>query len=131
MGVGFLLALLSLRSGMGMRRARQQKRSGRAALRRSHLRLVKITVPWIVVGFAAGPMVRWWVQGETPFQTAHAWIGLTAVVVWSTTATVGHMLEIGDKRFTSDKGRDIHAILSFSAVLLSAVAGVFGYSLLP
>jgi hypothetical protein len=131
MGLGFLLALISLRSGMGMRRARQQKRSGRAALRRSHLRLVKITVPWIVVGFAAGPLARWWVQGETPFQTAHAWIGLTAVVLWSTTATVGHMLEIGAKRFTSDRARDIHAVLSFTAVLLSAVAGIFGYSLLP
>ena len=68
MGLGFLLALVSLRSGMGMRRARQQKRTGRAALRRSHLRVVKITVPWIVVGFAVGPLVRWWVQGERPFR---------------------------------------------------------------
>jgi len=131
MGLGFLLALFSLRSGMRMRRARQQNRTGRAELRRSHLRMVKITVPWIMVGFAVGPLMRWWVQGETPFQTAHAWIGLTAVLLWSTTATVGHMLEIGDKRFTTDKGRDVHAVLSFLAVLLSAVAGVFGYSLLP
>ncbi len=131
MGLGILLALLSLRSGMRMRRARQQKRTGRAELRRSHLRVVKITVPWIMVGFAAGPLVRWWVQGETPFQTAHAWIGLTAVLLWSTTATVGHMLEIGDKRFTSDRGRDAHTLLSLSAVLASAVAGVFGYALLP
>ena len=131
MGVGFLLALMSLRTGFALRRARQQKRSGRAAMRRTHLLFAKITVPVIMLGFAGGPLTVWLVEGESPFHTAHGWIGLTAVVLWSATAGVGHQLEIGNKRFMTDKGRDTHAGLSVLAVLVSAVGAVFGYSLLP
>jgi len=127
MCLGILLALLTLRSGLALRRWRVVKQGARAPLKRRHLLLAKITVPWISVGFVLGPITMGWVLEKEVFQSTHSGLGATAVALWIATAILGHRLEVGN----FNPPREVHLGVSLGAIFFSALAAVFGYSLLP
>ena len=120
------LAALALRSGLARRSARRRgARRAPAALRR-HLALAKPAVVLVAIGFVAGPASMLWLRGREPFGTAHAWIGVTALVLFGVAGLLGWRLERG-------RGRplDAHAALGTLAVLVAAAAALTGFVLLP
>ncbi len=127
MSLGLLLGLLTLRSGLALRRWRLIKRGARAPLKRKHLLLAKINVAWISIGFVFGPIAMGWALEKEVFRSTHAGLGATALTLWITAAILGHRLEVGQVT----PPREVHLGVALGAILVSAIAAVFGYSLLP
>ena len=126
MTLSLTLALLALRAGLGLRRARLRGARRRAADLRRHLRLAKAAVVMIVIGFGAGPVSAVWLRGWDAFRTAHAWIALVTVGLYAATGVLGRRLEHGRSRAV-----DSHALLALLATLGAAAAFVAGFVLLP
>ena len=120
------LAVVTLRLGLALRRARRSRlrRSGAAVMR--HVRIARPTVAMLLAGFAAGPISAVWLRGWDAFSTAHAWVALLAITLFSATAVLGHRLHRG-------LGRPVeaHALLGLLAVLAAAAALGTGFVLLP
>lgn len=125
MVAGIALAVATLRSGIGMRRAR---RVGRLSvdLRDQHLRRAKIALIWITPGFIAGPLSMALLRGREPFATAHAYAALLAIVLFVAAALLGRRLERGQPA-----SRETHAFVATMAVLASGLAAATGWVLLP
>lgn len=126
MTASLVLALLTLRAGLRLRRARRLGLRRQAADVRRHLRLAKPAMAMILIGFAGGPVSAVWLRGWDAFRTAHAWIALTAVVLFVATAVLGRRLEKGRSRPV-----EAHARLALLATLAAAGAFVAGFVLLP
>lgn len=126
MVTSLLLALLALRAGLGLRRARRGLARRDPAQRPRHLRLAKLAVWLLLLGFLGGPLSMAILRGERPFGTVHAWLGLTAATLFLATAALGWRLERGQSR-----RNDLHALLGVLALLAGAMAAVAGFVLLP
>ncbi len=120
------LAFAALRAGLGLRRTRRLRARRAPSLRTRHLRLAKPAVWLVLAGCAGGPLSMAWFRGETPFGTAHAWLGLTAAGLFAAAAVLGVRLEQGRGRLV-----DAHALLGVLAMGAAAVAAVAGFVLLP
>ena len=120
------LAILTLRAGLRLRRARRLGLRRKAADLQRHLRLAKPAVAMILLGFAGGPVSAVWLRGWDAFHTFHAWIAMTAVALYVATAVLGRRLERG-------RGRPVeaHARLALLATFAAAAAFVAGFVLLP
>lgn len=126
MVASLVLAALALRAGLVLRRRRQaRERRGRALLAR-HMRLARPAVAMIVAGFLGGALSAFALRGWTPLGTFHAWLGLLAAALFSAAAVIGHRLAGGRSRAV-----DLHGWLGLGAVLVSALASVAGFVLLP
>ena len=119
-------AALALRAGLRLRRSRRAGRRRPPELRRRHLRLAKPAATLVLVGFIAGPLSMAWLRGREPFDTVHAWIGVTVALLFATTAFIGLRLERGRTR-----ALDAHALAGLLAVAGAALAAVAGFVLLP
>ena len=126
--VSLVLALAALRSGLSLRRARLTRRPQPPGARARHLRVAKVAVLMIVVGFAAGPLSTHFLRGWTAFSTFHGVAGGTAGVLFVATALRGRVLERGP---SDAAARDLHALLALLSVLAGAVAAFAGFVLLP
>lgn len=126
MTASLALALLTLRAGLRLRRARRLGLRRRAADLQRHLRLAKPAVAMILVGSAGGPISAVWLRGWDAFRTAHSWIALTALCLFVATAVLGRRLEQG-------RGRPVeaHARLALLATFAAAGAFIAGFVLLP
>ena len=121
-----VLALLALRAGLSLRRARRlgARRDGRAYAR--HLRLAKLAVTLLPLGFAAGIASSVLLRGWSALGSAHGWISSSALALFLAAAFFGRKLE----RRTSE-ARDTHALLGLLGALCAAAALVSGFVLLP
>lgn len=120
------LALLALRAGLGLRRARRlgARRDGPAYAR--HLRLAKLAVTLLPLGFAAGIASALCLRGWSALGSAHGWVSSGTLALFLATAFLGRRLE---RR--GSEARDTHALLGVLAALC-AVASLFtGFVLLP
>ena len=126
MTVSLALALLALRAGLRLRRARVRGGRRDPTLLRRHLRLAKPAVAMIAIGFAGGPVSAVWLRGWDAFHTAHAWIALATVGLYAATALLGHRLEQARSR-----AADTHALLALLATLGASAAFIAGFVLLP
>ena len=120
------VAWLALRSGLGLRRRRVRRLPGLVELRSRHLRYAKPAIVLIAIGALAGPLSSWLLRDWTPFQTFHAWAGVSALTAFSATAVLGRRLERG-----LATARPIHARLALLTVLAAGIAAVSGFVLLP
>ena len=125
MGVGIVLAIAALRSGLGMRRARRRGEWS-AELRARHLRRAKVALIWIAPGFLAGPVSMALLRGREPFATAHAYAALLAIVLFVAAGILGRRLERG-----VPASREVHALVATLGVLASGLAAATGWVLLP
>jgi hypothetical protein len=121
-----LLALLTLRAGLALRRARLGRAARDPSLRARHLRFAKPTVVMVLVGFLAGPLSAVWLRGWDVFHSFHGVLGLLVASLFAATAVVGRRLERGRSR-----AFEAHARLAALAVLGAALAAVAGFVLLP
>jgi len=120
------LAALALRSGLALRSARRRRERRRPEDLRRHLALAKPALVMVAVGFAGGPLSMAFLRGREPFGTAHAWIGVAALVLFAAAGVLGRRLEHGHGR-----PLDAHALLATLAVLAAAAAALTGFVLLP
>jgi len=121
-----VLAVLALRAGVEVRRARARGRGRIARLRRRHVRLGKLAVPVVVVGFAAGPLSMAWLRDRAAFGTLHAAIGVTVAALFVVTAVWGRRVEQGRLDAAA-----LHGRLALVAVIGAAAAAITGFVLLP
>ena len=126
MAVSVGCAVLALRSGLALRRARHGRGSWRPEDVRRHLARAKPAVLLVLVGFVGGPISMAWLRGKPPFESAHGRIGLVAVALFLATGLLGRRMERG-------RGRplDAHAWLAMLALLAAGLAAVTGIALLP
>jgi hypothetical protein len=120
------LAAAALRVGLRLRSARRRGGARRPEDRKRHLRLAKLALPLLAVGFAAGPVSALWLRGWDVFATLHAWIALAALLLFGATGYVGRGLERG-----RSGRRELHAALALAATLAGAAALITGLVLLP
>ena len=128
MVVTITAALLTLRAGVALRRLRLRRLGSRSRgeLMHRHLRLAKPTVALVLVGFVAGPFSMALLRNRDPFETAHAFLGATAALLFLTAGLLGWRLETRRSR-----SRDAHAAVGALALLVAATAAVAGFVLLP
>lgn len=133
MVVGLALALLALRTGLLLRRARLRRSPAPRGTRATHLRVAKIAVTMLLAGFVSGPLSAWMLRGWTPFETFHGLVGGIAGALFVATAIQGRALERGPARGgTNDlRSRDRHALLALAATGCAAAAAFAGFVLLP
>jgi hypothetical protein len=120
------LALLTLRAGLILRRARLGRAPRDPSLRRRHLRLAKPAVALVLIGFLGGPISAVWLRGWEPFHSFHGVLGLAVASFFTAAWWMGRQLERGRA-----SARNVHAWLGALAVLGAAVAAVAGFVLLP
>lgn len=133
MVVSLVLALLALRTGLLLRRARLRKLPAPANTRPAHLRLAKLAVAMLLVGFAAGPPSAWLLRGWTPFTSFHGVAGGVAGALFLAAALKGRSLERGPARGGAGdpRSRDVHALLALLATAVGAMAAFAGFERLP
>ena len=92
----------------------------------AHLRIAKLAVPLLLLGFVGGPLSSLWLRGWRPFETFHGALGLLVAGLFVGAAVLGRRLERGQ-----GSSADVHAALGTLAVRAAAVAAVAGFVLLP
>lgn len=121
-----LLAMVALRAGLVIRRARAAKRPPPRGARRAHLSIAKPAVLCIGAGFLAGPVSAVWLRGWDPIGTFHGVVGVLAAGLFAAAALQGRRLERG-----APDARAAHAWLAAAAMLAAGVAAIAGFVLLP
>lgn len=125
MAGGILLAAAALRSGLRMRRARRLGRFD-ADARARHLRLAKIAIAVIALGFAGGPISMFFLRNRPLFESGHALFATGSLALFAVAAFLGRRLEQGAR-----VSRDHHALVAILAVLSAGLAFATGWVLLP
>ena len=93
MAVSLALAVLALRAGLALRRARRGLGARRPGARRTHLRLAKPAIALLLVGLLAGPPSAVALRGWDPFETLHSWLGLLVAGLFAAAFVLGRRLE--------------------------------------
>ena len=120
------LAAAALRAGFALRRARAARRPAPRGARRRHLRLAKVAVVLVAIGFVGGCVSAVWLRGWSPFATFHGLLGAIVLALFSAAASQGWRLERGRR-----DARQAHALFGVLAVLGAALAAIAGFVLLP
>lgn len=123
------LALLALRAGLALRRARRlgARRDARGYAR--HLRLAKLAVALLPLGFAAGVASAVLLRGWGALGSAHGWVSSATLTLFLAAAFAGRRLERRAAR--SGLSPDTHALLGVLAALCAAASLFTGFVLLP
>lgn len=127
--VSLAIALLALRLGLSLRRARRLgvRRDGRTY--RRHLHLAKLAVLLLPAGFAAGVCSAVVLRGWGALGSAHGWISTGALAAFLGAAFLGRRLEGPD--LPRARWADVHGLLGVLAALVAAASLVSGFGLLP
>ncbi|MBW2313128.1 MAG: DUF4079 family protein [Deltaproteobacteria bacterium] len=123
---GIVMALLAMRAGVEVRRARARGFGRISDLRRAHVRLAKFAVPVVVLGFVGGPVSMFFLRSREPFGTLHAVLGLTVATLFIATAVWGRQVEQGRLDAAA-----LHGRLALAAVVGAGAAAITGMVLLP
>jgi len=123
---GIVLALLALRAGVEVRRARARGRGRISELRRRHLQLAKLAVPVLLLGFTGGPLSMWLLRDREPFGTLHSLLGGIVATLFVLTAVWGRRVEQGRLDVAT-----LHGRLALAAVIGAGAAAIAGFVLLP
>ncbi len=126
MTIALLLAVATLRSGLAMRSRRRRGLRPVVEDRKRHLRLAKPTVVMIWVGFVAGLVSSTQLRGWELLDTAHGWISLLSLALFTATAWLGRQLEQGARR-----DPEPHAWCALAATFGAVASLGTGFVLLP
>jgi hypothetical protein len=121
-----LLAALTLRTGLAMRRARQLRRAPPKGTRQSHLRFARPAVAMLAIGFCLGLASGVWLRGFEPLRSFHGILGTLALVLFVAAERLGLRLRQGDTAV-----RELHARLALAAVMIGVMTALAGFVLLP
>lgn len=126
MVVSLVLAVLTLRAGLVLRRSRLRRSARDPRARGRHLRLAKPAVALALAGFVLGPISAVALRGWEAFASLHGVLGLIVATLFASAAVIGRRIEKGRAR-----AFEAHAWLGALAVLVAALAAVAGFVLLP
>jgi hypothetical protein len=123
------LVLLALRAGLTLRSARRlgARRDGRTYAR--HLRMAKIAVAALPLGYAAGLLSAVGLRGWDALGSAHGWISSGTLALFLAAAWRGRRLAARES--AASESRDLHALLGVLAALCAAASLFTGFVLLP
>jgi hypothetical protein len=125
MGAAIACAVLALRSGLSLRRARQRG-SHLWEVRQRHLWWARLAVGGVALGFVGGVASMIWLRGRDPFATLHGAVAIAALILFAAAGTLGWRLEHG-----APASREVHALVATLAVLSAGLAFATGWVLLP
>jgi hypothetical protein len=120
------LALATARLGLAIRRRRAAGEPPGAELRGRHLRLGRVTLYCVAIGFVLGPLSMYGLRGQAVFDSFHGILGLAVAFLFAWTGWSGRALSRGDK-----EARVVHRFAASSAIALSMLSAVVGFVLLP
>ena len=126
MVTSLVLALITARLGLEIRRRRARSEPVGKELRERHLRFGRLTIVFVWLGFAMGPVSMVLFRERAWFESFHSILGIIVLGLFTWTGWTGRALSKGDAEM-----RGIHrlgAAVSLGAAMLSAVAG---FALLP
>jgi len=126
MAGSLVLAAVTLRAGLALRRARRLGQRRSASDYRRHLRLARPTLGVVAVGYALGIASSIGLRGWSALATAHGALASAALLAFLGTGWIGRRLERGDRTLL-----EWHARLAALAVLLAAASIGTGLVLLP
>ena len=121
-----LLAALTLRNGLALRRARQLRRPPPAGARQRHLRFARPAVVLLAIGFCLGLASAVWLRGFEPLRSFHGLLGALALALFVAAERLGSRLQRGDTAV-----RELHARLALAAMLIGVMTALAGFVLLP
>jgi len=124
--VSITLAVLTLRAGLALRRARRRREPRDPKLRRRHLRLAKPAVALVLAGFVGGPISAVVLRDWQAFASFHGKLGLAVAALFLAAAVLGRRIERGRA-----SAFEAHAWLGALAVLGAALTAIAGFVLLP
>jgi len=120
------LALATASLGLRIRKLRAAGRVVPARLRARHLRLGRLTLAAVVVGFGLGPVSMALLRGRPVFESFHAILGLVVTGLFLWTGHSGRALARGDA-----SSRGLHRAVAATAIAASLLSAVAGFALLP
>jgi hypothetical protein len=120
------MAFATARLGLAIRRLRLAGQPVAGSLRRRHLRLGKLSLIGVSVGFSIGPVTMIFVRERPAFDSFHAMLGLIVLGLFAWTGWSGRALARG-----SQDRREIHRIAAASSLAAALFAAVAGFILLP
>lgn len=121
-----VMAIVTARLGLEIRRRRRNGRRVGGELRARHLRFGKRTLVMVGIGFLAGPVSMALLRDRDPFQSLHSMLGIIVLGLFAWTGWSGRALKGGNR-----DARDIHRIAAASSVAAAMLAAVAGFILLP
>ena len=124
--VSLSCGVLTLRAGLRLRSARRRGTRRGAADYHRHLRFAKPTLAMLWLGFFGGLASSLWLRGWELLATAHGWISVLALGLFTVTGVLGRRLELGQSREP-----ERHGLLGLVAMLAAAAAFGTGLVLLP
>jgi len=124
--LSLVAAVATARLGLEIRKRRLAGRPAGAARRRQHLRLGKLTLLMIAVGFVAGPLSMAFLRDRAIFDSFHSILGIIVAGLFAWTGWSGRALAGGNS-----EARDIHRIAAGSSMAVAFVSAVAGFTLLP
>jgi len=121
-----VMAILTARLGLEIRRRRLKGRSVGGDLRARHLRFGKRALVMVGIGFLSGPVSMALLRDRNPFESFHGILGIIVLGLFSWTGWSGRALALGRR-----DARDIHRIAAGTSVAAAMLSAVAGFILLP
>lgn len=121
-----VMAILTARLGLEIRRRRISGRPVGGDLRVRHLGFGKRTLVMVGIGFLAGPVSMAFLRDRDPFESFHGILGIIVLGLFAWTGWSGRALAGGNR-----DARDIHRIAAASSVAAAMLSAVAGFILLP
>ena len=119
-------AFATARLGLAIRRLRRSGQPVGAGLRGRHLRLGKLSLIGIGIGFAVGPVSMVFLRDRPAFESFHSMLGMIVLGLFAWTGWSGRALARGRK-----DAREIHRIAAASSLAAALFSAVAGFILLP
>ncbi len=129
-----VLVGITLRSGLQLRsgrraRTRGRRRAGappRGQTRKRHLRFAKPAVVLVLLGSVTGPISSTLLRGWDFLGSFHGVVGGVVIALYATAGILGLRLER-----VQSQDRETHGVVGLLAGLLSGLAAIAGFILLP
>jgi hypothetical protein len=124
--LSLVTAIATARLGLEIRKLRLAGEPAGAPRRRRHLRLGKLTLLMVAVGFVAGPLSMILLRDRAIFDSFHSILGIIVAGLFAWTGWSGRALARGNQ-----EARDIHRIAAGSSMAVAFASAVAGFTLLP
>lgn len=121
-----VVAVMTARMGLEIRRRRARGAPVGGALRARHLRFGRRAITMVAIGFVAGPVSMFLFRDRSVFDSFHGILGIIVLGLFSATGWTGRALSRGDR-----EARGIHRLAAAAAIGSALLAAVAGFVLLP
>jgi len=126
MVASLVMAIVTARLGLEIRRRRRKGHPVGSDLRSRHLRFGKRALSMIAFGFLLGPASMFFLRDRSPFDSFHGIVGVIVFGLFLWTGWSGRALAAG-----KPDAREVHRIAAASSIAAAMLSVVAGFILLP